>query len=1228
MPTFDWNKQAKNIVSLTEDNSLTVKNINRQTTQRLTGFMNNSYEVQSQELKEMLGNYSFDIIDFSNDQDSNLNGLYSLTAGGVSQVGGNLWRTLTATLTGPFQRYKWIVGSNEFDTDWDSITTSAFIAGFGATAETAEAADTNCKWKAAVGNWTDAGGFLTCTFDSGWNHFIVVEARGYDYPAVANVTVQAEVKQAADTAAIAGLSLRYQRDGDVVNGTGYTFGFSTAADEYEFIHHSIFGSATLKTWPTKKNWDIVYDTTYYTLKVVCQGNRFDCYADNEDGDLVWVGFVDDDRYKTGWYGVTTEDTNGIFDDFSLSIAKPQALALPVGAHDINRIRMPTTSRLCDDVSANGLQRTTVAVENPVTFKQGIQYLNDPSCILYLPMDEGVGTTVYDYSGNDNNGTLTGGPIWIDNYINGKKQKGIKFDGASDYIAATRSDFLNTSFTYMIYMKRAKTGTSHVLMDTSDALNDCVKLTLINTDKARLSINALHTDTTSDIDTDWHLITAVIDLTSQTVQMYLDGSADGSAGDISAQTIAVTSTDFMIGRHDYVALDYFEGCIAFAKIYNRALSASEVKEKYDTLALNQNTGGEVKVWDTNGEDGLWDYLEFHAKLDEGEGTSIYDSSKNNVAITETSIAGTEWAASYNKWAKTSIHLDGANDYFTFTNAADNPDLDGDLTLIAWVNRDTFNTTDVVIDARDADNDGILFYIPSTDEIEFQYNTVDVDSTSTITTTGWHMIAVTINKSTNLTQIYFDGEVDGSAGDISGQTIAVTAALRVGEATVGSAPFDGYIDDVMIFQKCLSADRIKWLYENMPNTVIETAWTNPDTGNTIGGWARVRDPHHVFVGDMIADNGLIRLQQFYRQPDGDTSAWHKTWPSVSGYADGIWNDAYRIWPHYNTVTSHFEHYPFIIKELTKHKVVFETETETDGASNNDWIKLEFTVNSSSPFCLVKLTDWLMNGGQNMYLYLRTKGMILLSAIGNDQSPRFACVTLDTTTDYIVDGTTSANETEGLSLMFSTQNNQLMLVFDQDASNWQVENGANYLSAIRNLASVNFDADEPPHYFAIGLMPFDTSVLHITGDDDTLWTNEIGTQAEPAWANLGNVVYVDAGGASATMTSPTTLVGGSYRAFVLWAGDGGVTDGTFTCTGAISNGTITNNAIADAGTWDFIDIIAGTDTDVITFSITENASGNALNCGGIVIWPISNAKNFPLDVRDQMLANISINESVGDE
>jgi len=58
----------------------------------------------------------------------------------------------------------------------------------------------------------------------------------------------------------------------------------------------------------------------------------------------------------------------------------------------------------------------------------------PGPVMHLKMDEKTGDFAYDISGNENNGTLTGGPVWTV----GKYGSAIDFDGSDDFV--TVSDF--------------------------------------------------------------------------------------------------------------------------------------------------------------------------------------------------------------------------------------------------------------------------------------------------------------------------------------------------------------------------------------------------------------------------------------------------------------------------------------------------------------------------------------------------------------------------------------------------------------------------------------------------------------------------------------------------------------------------------------------------------------------------------------------------------------------
>ena len=54
---------------------------------------------------------------------------------------------------------------------------------------------------------------------------------------------------------------------------------------------------------------------------------------------------------------------------------------------------------------------------------------DPSLVGWWKLDEGGGTTANDSSGNGMNGTLVGGPVWVD----GQLKKALQFNGIDQYV---------------------------------------------------------------------------------------------------------------------------------------------------------------------------------------------------------------------------------------------------------------------------------------------------------------------------------------------------------------------------------------------------------------------------------------------------------------------------------------------------------------------------------------------------------------------------------------------------------------------------------------------------------------------------------------------------------------------------------------------------------------------------------------------------------------------------
>ena len=111
------------------------------------------------------------------------------------------------------------------------------------------------------------------------------------------------------------------------------------------------------------------------------------------------------------------------------------------------------------------------------------------------------------------------------------------------------------------------------------------------------------------------------------------------------------------------------------------------------------------------------------------------------------------------------------------------------------------------------------------VEFRRQNVNVDKdefcliytlyifgvTNSLVDTKWHYVACVIDRDGD-GQVYVDGEASGSVVVIGSEVLATITSARVGmDAYDTLSAFNGSIDDVMIFNKALSEDEIKAIYE---------------------------------------------------------------------------------------------------------------------------------------------------------------------------------------------------------------------------------------------------------------------------------------------------------------------------------------------------------------------------------------------------------------------------------
>ena len=204
----------------------------------------------------------------------------------------------------------------------------------------------------------------------------------------------------------------------------------------------------------------------------------------------------------------------------------------------------------------------------------------PSGLIgYWPLDEGSGTSTADVSGYGNSGTLTGGPTWNSS---GKVNSALDFNGSDEYITiGDINPITSVTITAWIY----PTGTSPadriiVSKDNTEYGFRIVEITgTLQGIGGGNAIVETGVDLTSAANRNkWHFVAYTLDTVADTHVLYRNGAQVNSGSNTG--TIANAATALNIGRHpQFGGFGYFLGRVDDVRVYNRALSSSEVSALY-------------------------------------------------------------------------------------------------------------------------------------------------------------------------------------------------------------------------------------------------------------------------------------------------------------------------------------------------------------------------------------------------------------------------------------------------------------------------------------------------------------------------------------------------------------------------------------------------------------------------------------------------------------------------
>ncbi len=231
----------------------------------------------------------------------------------------------------------------------------------------------------------------------------------------------------------------------------------------------------------------------------------------------------------------------------------------------------------DVISSDGSTLSTVYAKGSNLSLEPLDY-GDSSLVGYWPLDEGTGTTAYDYSGNNSTGTWNGTQAGSSGYYSPGKvgQWAGTFDGSTDSVLSTPSaPFGSSARTYMAWVNTNTSANEEILAYGSAVGANFGSIDMyVNVNALNFNVNGgTHNISTLSVSSNsWHFV--AWSYQNNAITMYVDNQIPQTF----STTLNTAQGSFSIGARVAGTLQ-FSGLIDDVRIYNRALSASEIAAMY-------------------------------------------------------------------------------------------------------------------------------------------------------------------------------------------------------------------------------------------------------------------------------------------------------------------------------------------------------------------------------------------------------------------------------------------------------------------------------------------------------------------------------------------------------------------------------------------------------------------------------------------------------------------------
>jgi len=206
-------------------------------------------------------------------------------------------------------------------------------------------------------------------------------------------------------------------------------------------------------------------------------------------------------------------------------------------------------------------------------------------LAWYKFDASSGTSAVDNSGNNNTGTSSGAPGWV----TGKYGNALNFVAASSQYVASPNLGNPQSVSIAAWVKSGAAGgvvfdengtatpngawhETQIEIEASGIVWACVWIGSISCVKATNSIGF----------NQWHYLAMTYNVANHTLSGYYDGKL-GASSVVTKQYVSTGNLFYLLGTTDTTNNgngNYFTGIIDEARIYNRALTATEIYELFE------------------------------------------------------------------------------------------------------------------------------------------------------------------------------------------------------------------------------------------------------------------------------------------------------------------------------------------------------------------------------------------------------------------------------------------------------------------------------------------------------------------------------------------------------------------------------------------------------------------------------------------------------------------------